>query len=350
MYATSQADRYTLSPAPTSAQKDWMNQHWQRAIIYVDQIAAWMLGGWGYVDVLAIYTNSVSVARAHLAVRAVDAAPLPTPNEEALRIHSEHLVAGKTSPLAASSVTAIDPSWILRDAAGNRLTFYSSVQYLADPGNPAYQDYRAQQIAAMPGRHYAGVHCDDVNLDRVSNSNAINPRTGQPYTLPDWQRDMANMMTKIRAAAKAARADFEILHNSLWWASGADVDRCIKQADVFELERGFNDPNYSAGSIQTVWAFVDKLHSWGVAANHLSETSGQQAAHFNLACALLCSNGRDFHYGNSGWQPDAWDPVFDRDYGAASGPRQQTGTSTWARSFQGGTVTADLAAKTATLP
>jgi hypothetical protein len=345
MYATSQADKYDISP--TQAQKDWMNQHWNRAIIYLDQIAAWYGGGWGYVDVLAIYTNSVTTAREHLMKRStVDR--LLTPNEEALRLHAEHVVRGAESPFAASSVSAIDPNWILRDAAGNRKTFYSSVQYLGDIGNPAYQDYRAQQIASMSGRHYKGVHCDDVNLDRVvAGPDVINPRTQKQYTLADWQRDFADMMTKIR---NAAPKPFEIVHNSLWWASGPDVDRCAKQADVFELERGFNDPNYTPSQIQNVWTFVDKLHSFGVAANHLSEASGQQAALFNMACALMVSNGKDFHYGNTGWQPDAWNSLFDRDYGAALGPCHLVSGSVWKRDFERGTVTVDLNTKVATLP
>jgi hypothetical protein len=298
MYATSQADKYDLSPAPTQAQRDWLNAHWDRAIIYMDQIAAWLTGDWGYVDVLAIYTTS-STATAH-------------------------------------------PEWILKDAAGNKLTFYSSVQYLGDIGNPAYQDYVAAKIGGMASRSYKGVHCDDVDLDRVVVPSAINPRTNAVYTLADWQHDFANMMTKVRVAAPKP---FEVVHNSLYWAgTSGDVARCIKQADVFEVERGFND----AGDLTKLMAFADTLHSWGIGLNYLSETAGVGPATFNLACALLCSNGHDYQYSNYGWQPDSWWALNDANLGAAKGPRYQSG-NVLRRDFANGWVTADLPAKIGTV-
>jgi hypothetical protein len=152
---------------------------------------------------------------------------------------------------------------------------------------------------------------------------------------------------------KAARADAEICHNALWWANGVDVTRCIQQADLFMDERGFNDPNYTPSSIQQLWGFVDKLHSMGIGAVHLSEASGTQATHFNLACALLSSNGNDYVYG-AGWKPESWDSVYDKDYGTAKGPRYQKSTNVWARDFtkdgKDYTVIADLGAKVGTLP
>jgi putative glycosyl hydrolase-like family 15 (GHL15) protein len=301
MYATSQADKYTLSPTPTAAQKAWMVQHWDRAIIYMDQIAAWHPGGWGYNDMLAIYTNS--------------------------------------------SVVTQHPDWILKDAAGNKLKFYSDVQYAGDIGNPAYRQFKVDQIKAMVAKGYKGLHADDVNLDRISvNGNPIDPRTGQPITLGNWRRYYAELMEAIRAACPSP---FEIVHNSLWWADTNDqyVRRTILAADVFELERGFNDPNYSPSKIIELWTWINKVHSWGVGVNHLSETGGVLAATFNLACALMSSNGRDYVYGD-GWRPDAWNPMYDKDLGDAKGPRYQISANVWRRDFTNGYVVADLAAKT----
>jgi Hypothetical glycosyl hydrolase family 15 len=303
MYATAQADKYDLSPGPTATQKAWINAHWNRAIIYMDQIAGWLNGDWGYLDVLATYTSSSTV--------------------------TQH------------------PDWLLHDVAGNKLTFFSSVQYLSDIGNPAYQDSVAQRIGTMASRGYRGVHCDDVNLDRVVRAEAVNPRTGQRYTLQEWQRDFATMMEKIR---KAAPKPFEIVHNALWWASGPDVDRQIKACDVYELERGFCDPKYTPAKIAQLWNWVDRTHSLGAGVNHLAEgATTKQQAMFNLGCALMCSNGHDYQYASYGWQPDGWWPGHEVDLGAAKGPRVDGGT-VFRRSFDKGTVTVDLAARTASIP
>jgi hypothetical protein len=155
-------------------------------------------------------------------------------------------------------------------------------------------------------------------------------------------------MTKVRAKVKAARADAEICHNSLWWSVGADVDRCMKQADLFQLERGFGDPNYTPAKILQVFAFVDKLHSLGIGAVHLNYAGGTQGAHFNLACALLCSNGHDYAYGD-GWRPEAFDPIYDTNLGGAKNARYLVSGSLWRRDFTLGYVTADLSAKVGTI-
>lgn len=309
MYAQSQADKYTLSPAPTQTQKNWMIEHWDRAIIYVDQIAQWHPGGWGYIDMMAIYTNSLTAAQ--------------------------------------------HPEWILKNASGTKLTFFSSIQYAADIGNPAYRQYKVDQVKALVAKGYRGLHADDVNLDRVVVPTAINPRTGQVYTFNDWRRDFAQLMVEIR---QACPHPFEIVHNALWWEdlANADVVKEIQASDFFELERGFNDPNYTPAKIEQVWAFVDRLHAWGVSANHLSEASGQQAATFNLGCALLCTNGNDYVFGD-GWRPDAWNAMYDvAKTLVPKGDRYKTGTNTRARDFtrKGATVTvrADLQNKTATIP
>ncbi len=306
MYATSQADPYDLAPPPTLGQEAWMRQHWNRMITYVPNIQAWHPGCWRYLDWLAIYVNS-QTANAH-------------------------------------------PEWILRDASGTKLTFFAPNQYLADIGNPAYVDYMIATAGTYLSGGARGLHIDDVDLDRVVVPTAINPRTpGVPYTLHDWDHDMSVGLQKLRAAYPAA----QIVHNSLWWedTSNPDVLAALKACDVFELERGFNDPNYTPAKIQQVWSFCDLAHSLGTAVNHLSESNGgTQAAHFNLGCALLCSGGKDFAYENTGWQPNNWDPIYDKDYGAALGGRAQVSANVWERRFAGGTVTVDLAAKTAVLP
>ncbi len=300
MYGTSQMDY--LVP-PTESEKSFELAKWDRLECWLDSLT-YHPGAMRYDDSIAIYTNS-SLATQH-------------------------------------------PEWILKDTNGNKLTFYSSVQYLADPGNLAYQDFKANEVAAFIAKGYHGCKMDDVNQNAVTNPNAVNPRTGRVYTLAEWQKDIADLMTKIRTKCKGINPNFEIAHNALWWSSGVDVDRCIQQCDLYQLERGFNDSNYTPSKIVQLWGFVDKLHSMGKGAIHLSEASGTQAAHFNLACALLSSNGRDYVY-SEGWRPEAYDPIYDTNLGAAKGARTQTGTNTWRRDFQSGYVTVDLSARTGTV-
>ena len=306
MYATSQTDYLFSGGRPTQADKDWQKAHWDAIEGWLDVQSTYHPAVFRYNDMLQIYVGS-SVASQH-------------------------------------------PEWILKDSAGNSLKY--NTHWMADIGHPAYQDFKAQQCADLIAVKKAyGIKADDVNLDRIS-ANAgvcINQRTKKPYTLPEWQKDNADLMTKVRAKVKAANANAKICHNSLWWASGVDVDRCIKQADYFQLERGFGDPNYTPAKIVQLWAWIDKVHSMGVGVVHLNYAGGTQGAHFNHACALLCSNGNDYVYGD-GWRPESWDATYDKNYGAAKGPRYQKSTNVWARDFETKTVTADLAAKVGTLP
>ncbi len=310
-YTSPASDQYTN--APSDATKQWMRDHWDRAIVYAnywDSRLSWYANGWAYVDPSAIYTSSVEA--------------------------SQH------------------PDWILKDAAGNKLKFYSDVQYAADIGNPAYVAYRVAQVKALMQRGYRGVHLDDMNLDRIVVPNAIDPRTGQTMTFDNWRLYYAELAEAMRAACPPP---FEIVHNALWWAdfSNAYVLRQIKASTLQELERGFADQNYTPAKIEQLWAWIDKVHALGVRVNHLaSPASTQQAALFNVCCALMVAEPGDYQYANYGWQPTSWWNVHDTDLGDATGPRYSTGTSKWVRDFvdaQGKPrrVSVDLPAKTGTI-
>jgi hypothetical protein len=95
--------------------------------------------------------------------------------------------------------------------------------------------------------------------------------------------------------------------------------------------------------------YVDACHTAGAACVFLDYGSTKQSAKFALGSALLVSNGKDYVYGY-GWKPDAWDPMWDIDLGAAKGPRYSGGTDIVKRDFPAGTVTVNFATKTATIP
>ncbi len=303
MYATSQADYLFTGGRPTQADKDFEVAHWDDIEGWLDIEPTYHPSVFRYNDMLQIYVGS-SIATQH-------------------------------------------PDWILKTASGGYAMY--NTHYMADIGNAAYQDFKAAECAAFIAKGFDGIKADDVNLDKVNNTSAIDPRTpGQTLTLANYQKYWVQLMTKIKTKVKAAKPGAGVAHNSLWWASGADVDKCIAQADLYQLERGFNDPNYTPAKILQVWAFVDKLHSMGVAAIHLSEAGGTQAAHFNYACGLLSNNGHDRVYG-VGWKPEAWDPIYDTDLGAALGPRFLVSGNLWRRNFKLGYATADLYAKVGTI-
>ena len=291
LYTGSQTDYWTNNPTPT--QQQLARDVWDEAIVYDNYWTprlSWYPHPWAYYDVMAIYTTS--------------------------QIVTQH------------------PEWILRDAAGKKLTFYSDVQYAADIGNPAYRSYRIDRFKELVALGY-GLFFDDVNMDRPGMSGTpINPRTGSAYLNIEWGGDMADYMVEARAALPTT----EIVHNSLWWQTGPDADRAMKACDVFCLERGWCDPNYSSVSIASLFVFCDKFHAYGVRALHLASGANTAAmAETNLAGALIASNGTDLEWANFGWQPDALWWGHSLDLGAALGPRSYT-NGTYSRGFLGGTA------------
>lgn len=288
-----------------AAEWAWANEHWDRMYVYPPYSDRWlgkMPKAWAYQDSYAIYNPS--------------------------QYATEH------------------PDQILKDAAGAKLYIPwgqrpdgSYPQYAADPGNAAWRQAYSDRVKAAAARGY-GLYADDVNLDRVAVTGApVDPRTGGAMLLANWQRYFAEMMRKVRADNPGV----ELVHNSLWWASGEWVAAQIKAADVFSLERGFLDGNYfkNPGQFEHLFSFVDELHSWGVSAYHLAYATSEQDALFNLCCALLCSDGTDFISGPL-MQPSNWLSAYDADLGAEVEPRTNIGTYVWRRKFDGATVTVDV--------
>jgi hypothetical protein len=308
----------------SATQKQWMAAHWQRYISYtpyMDSKLSWLPNGWVYKD-------------------AYD----------------------------GRFVIAAHPDWILKDHAGNNLYIpYGNLPYAqpaADFGHQPYRDFWISQAKAAVAKGYKGLHVDDVNMDinvayvNGGKTTPWDPRTGAMMTPADWRRDFAEFLEQIRAALPKP---IEISHNALWWVGndGADpfVQRQIKACDVYSLERGFNDrnPAFTPPVFVRQMNFIDRLHALGISANNMSDEGGltPQMGFFNIACALLCSNGHDYLYGY-GWQPDHWFAPNDTDLGSAPKPRYQVSSNVWARDFtdaQGNNhkVTADLAARVGTI-
>jgi hypothetical protein len=285
-------DAFTDSPTP--AQQEWFQSNAWRMLVYspyFDQRLSWYPNGWVYLDLYAIYTDS---------------------------------------PLAT-----LHPDWILRDLNGNPLYIPYACsggtcpQYAGDVTNPDFRAYQIAQAAAFLAIGYRGLWLDDVNLEfRVSNGNGnevapIDPQTGQPMTLTNWEGYVSAFTQEFRAAFPG----WEIVHNAIWYAGGTAgvndpfVQSEIRAADWVNLERGVVDPGLTGGSGQysftTFLAYIDAVHQLGRSVV-LDNSAGQ--IDYALASYFLISAGSD-GFGSQGLTPGTWPASFDVDLGNPLGPR-----------------------------
>src|SRR6478609_3403328 len=286
-------DRFTS--APTAAFTAWMNQNFWRAEVfspYFDDKTAWYPHGWAYRDLYALYNGS-SFASSH-------------------------------------------PEWILRDAAGNPLYIPYGCsgggcpQYAADIGSPSFRQSWIATAKEEVAKGYAGVWIDDVNLEmRVGNGAEhevapIDPRTGLAMTTQTWREYVATFVEEIRRALPGV----ELVHNSIWFAGGAERDsnqfvrREIAAADYINLERGVNDPGLTGGSgqwsLQALLSFIDRVHAAGDGVILDGGDSTQAGREYSLASYFLISSGND-GVGLGSMTPENWWSAFSVDLGAAEG-------------------------------
>lgn len=225
---------------PSLATEEWINRHFWRAEVfnpYFNDKTSWYHHGWAYKDLYAIYPGS-SFAGEH-------------------------------------------PNWILRNGSGEPLYIPwgcsggTCPQYAGDVGNPEYRHAWIAEAEAAVAHGYAGLWIDDVNLvfDVGNSSGAheapVDPRTGKPMTEQAWEEYVVTFVEEIRAALPSV----EILHNSVWYAGGAQrwnnplVKREIAAANYINLERGVNDPNIKGGSgewsLSAMMSFVNSVHAAG---------------------------------------------------------------------------------------
>ena len=315
-------DKYTNNP--TSTVKTWMQSHlwrFQTSSPYFDSQLSWMTNSWAYIDLYAVYTGS-TLATNH-------------------------------------------PEWILHDGSGKKLYIPwgcangTCPQYAADVSDPAFRSWWISNAAAELSAGYKGVWIDDVNLEyRISDGNGntvapIDSNTGQAMTADNWRMYVAQFVEQIRAALPA----YEILHNSIWYASPTEysdqyVQRQMKAADYINLERGISDPGVvgmsGKFSVGDFLSYVDLAHSFGknVVFDELSRNGD-----YGLAGYLLINNGNDA-LGDQTVTPDNWWAGYNVNLGAPQGPRY-TWHNLLRRDFAQGFVLLNppkTAAVTVTLP
>ncbi len=315
-YTAPSTDAYTNSP--TTADKQWMNTHWYRAIVYGgywDSRYSWYNKTWTYVDAYALYNPSTQA--------------------------TQH------------------PDWILKDASGNKLYIpyacngTSCTQYAADIGNPTVQQYYIDQAKAARALGSLGIHFDDVNLQALQVGNGsgalvapIDPRTGTTMTYTAWKNYFASFMENARNQLPGA----EILHNAVWFAAGGNttgvsdpyVIREVKAANVIEMERGMCDTGLTGGtgqwSIYSYFRYADSVHANG--AHVLLNGSGCSSLtqqQYNITGYLMFNNGGDTvtNVSTTGL-PANWWPGNDMNLGDALGARTRDSTGLYRRDFTQG--------------
>jgi Hypothetical glycosyl hydrolase family 15/S-layer homology domain len=247
------------------------------------------------------------------------------------------------------------PEWILEDSSGDPLyvdfacSGGSCPQYAADIGNQDFRDWFIAELKAVAAEGYAGFYLDDVNMSwRISNGSErvepIDPRTGKTMTLGAWRRYMADFVEQIERQTKGI-----IVHNPLWTADSPHfndptVARQLAAADWVQIEHGYNDGGLRGGdgryAAQSLFAYVDWVHSLGTKVMWLEEDGGSDAKHeSNLAAYLLTYAPGDV-ISTEDWAAIAPDSIWEGyllDLGAPLARRTQT-QGLFRREFQHGTV------------
>lgn len=324
-------DRYVAHP--TREQRQTIAKHFQRMLVhapYFDSRTSWYPRGLVYVNAYALYVGD-------------DAA-----------------------------VVEANPSWVLKDAAGNNLYIPwgcdggTCPQYAGDFGNPDFRRFILDRIdAALVGGTYAGIFLDDVNMDfRIGNAtgmfvNPIDPRTGTIMTETNWRAYMAGLTRMIRTMYPMR----EIAHNSIYWAGGASADlepsvsAQLAAADWVNLERWVTDSGITAGAgrygWQTIMSYIDRRHAAGT--QIICEGEGEAdatQAEYALASYWMINNGGDILASTYRTNPDSWWAGWNVRLGVPTSRRYQW-KGLWRRDFTAGIVLVrepTLSPVTVTLP
>ncbi len=311
-----ESDAFTNNPS--AADKQWMNDHWYRSIVYGgywDSRYSWYNKTWTYLDAYAIYNPSTTA--------------------------TQH------------------PDWILKDASGNKLYIPwgcsggTCPQFAGDIGNPTFRQDYINRAKSEIAKGSGGIFVDDVNLQavQVGNGNGtlvapIDPRTGTTMTYDNWRRYFAEFMEQLKTSLPGK----EIAHNAVWFAGTANHDatdqyvvRQVKAANVVGKEGGLCDGGMTGGtgvwSIYALFHYVDNIHSYGTHFMMQSYCSTVSEQEYNAAGYLLVNNGGDTV--SAGAAPGIrsnWWPGYDMNLGDATGARTRDTSGLYRRDFSQGLV------------
>ncbi len=164
----------------------------------------------------------------------------------------------------------------------------------------------------------------------------MDERTGQPMTKDNWNRYMAEFMEYLRAQLPA---QYEIVHNTVWWQAGGlsnpYMKRAMEAATHMEMERGVID-NLSAHYYGEALAWADYAHSRGKGV--IWDAQATWGREYQVATYLLASNGNDGMSHPEGEHPHNWWSGYDTDLGDAVNQWSRLPNGVYSRDFQLGKV------------
>lgn len=226
----------------------------------------------------------------------------------------------------------------------------SCTQYAADLGNPNTRQ-RFLDGAVPTARTAGGMFMDDMNfyLPRVvSNASGTfvrpyNPRTGTQMTDDEW----AGYVLQLAKDAKAALPGGEVVINTVAWHGPGILNipaakEALGVVDGWELEGntiGQNPIDYKTQ--------IDYAHSVGAFVIH--DLNGAVNRTYSEAAYLCMNAGSDYYFHTDMRPANSWDPLWDKDLGAATSDCVKGADGVYRRSFTNGSVTVNPSNKTGSI-
>jgi hypothetical protein len=275
----------------------------------------------------------------------------------------------KAAGLNASEVTAIsatNPEWIARDAAGNVIHPQNAPDTtLADLTNPGFRAWQANKIAGE-----VGLGADGAFIDTLGAYFPPDFYTGRPvvngYAVTDaaWRDGSVDLLHRVKAATgrTVIANGFGLGTGAAYYVAAVDADQLIAAADGVQIEGFTRTGNAPADQYITAakWdqdlAFLELLGARGKLALaytkvKVAATAAQLASlrDYGLGSFLLAFAPGRSYFGFDDGNPIpavASDTPWARGLGSPTAARVRSATDEWARAFQGG----GLRVKVATAP
>ncbi len=338
----SDMDTYVLNAVNgNTANRTWL-QHFDRLRVWMNgssypadkaiaQTPRWMPTSWKYADAqVATYRGSATIADEHY----LWDGPLSRPT---------------CSTLQAPSSTCRQRLYVNFSCDG--LTAGCD-QYAADLGNP---NTRARYVdgVKVSAAKAGGLWMDDVNfyLPRVVSNGAgtfvrpWDPRTNAQMTDDAW----AGYMLQLVKDSKAALPDpLEVVMNTVAYHGPGILNipsakAALSVADGWEIEGNTVGQDVLPYKTQS-----DYAHSVGAFVVHDIQASPNGRVY--PEAVYLCLNGGNDFYGHVDMKPtNSWDPLWDKDLGAATSACTQGTDGIYRRSFERGNITVNPSTKTGTI-
>ncbi len=258
----------------------------------------------------------------------------------------------------AATLLARHPEWFARDGAGRplvRTIDEGRTIYTMDPSHRGWTDYLVERVLA----YNVGAGWDGLFLDNVEMSLDKRRREGQiPAAQPTdaaWQDAMVGHVAAIHAAFRAAGRPV--------WAnviegenSAAEIERLTPHLEG-TMDESFGTDWDGRPRTDSSWerdlAAVEHRTARGDHSLLVAQGARDDAAARRYAFAsylLVAGPTVSFRYADhhTAYADVWWSDEFDRALGRPLGPRSRAGGA-WARDFEGGRVTVDPAAGTATI-